>query len=174
MSLGWIGAGAGTLAAALALLFGCTDILSKELPPISGDAFDDDGSTERPRADPPPEGAAATEPDELCALHQRMTAAMATVAGNTDPASGAVRSQALIDFYAAAAGAVDEPDAAAFRAMFDYWDATRRWSERQDGTDLELSHLLERPTVPSDASRRTAELLEVRCGVVPPSDADGG
>ena len=98
-----------------------------------------------------------------------MTEAMNAVAGSTDPASGAVRVQALLDFHAAAADVVDQADAAAFLAMRDYWDALGQWSEANGG-ELDPTVLATRPVVPADASRRTAELLEIRCGVVSPSE----
>jgi hypothetical protein len=172
-------AGIGLALAALLALFGCEeepiagrvlpvsgDELGGGLPPRSGDELGGGTSTASPSGQ-------ASEVDELCDLQQRMTDVITSVAGSTDPASGDVRSQAVRDFYSAAAGAVDEPDAAAFRAMFEYWEAADQWSETNGGS-VDLGALATRPTVPADASLRTTELLEARCGVVPAGDTPGG
>jgi hypothetical protein len=116
----------------------------------------------------------APGPHPLCALYELLAAASTALLPVDDAGELQAWVEANRTFYAAAAPTLDEPEAAAFRAMLGYYETLRvfhegrGWNPRVDLADIALV-----PQPPGEAAIAVKAVLESRCGVVFPTDTPG-
>lgn len=111
------------------------------------------------------------EPDPLCVAHQAREAAISALGPVDSPADRQASILAELTYYAAAAASEPEPDASAFRALAQYFDALRVFYEARGWENAQLTDIAAMPRPPAgDSGTRTAEILAARCGVPVPTD----
>jgi hypothetical protein len=120
------------------------------------------GAATPPADDPEPAPA-----DELCALHERRVAALDEIGPAVDPASFEAQTRATLTFYQDAAGILDEPEASAFRAMAEHFQALIAYHEPRDWNP-DLTARIGEPLIPVEASGIVNTVLASRGCTTPP------
>jgi hypothetical protein len=123
-------------------------------------------------AEPADVAGAPAVADQLCVLHESL-ASIATPIGDVESeAEFETLTGAQVTFYGSAAGILSGAEASAFLGLAEYYEAIRRFYEARGwGTNLDLAAAAELPRPPNESAAIVRDLLQVRCGVVPPSDA---
>jgi hypothetical protein len=121
---------------------------------------------------PPANDPESVPVDELCVLYDRRSAILSEIGPAVDPTAFEAQTRITEAFYGEAAALVDEPEASAFRAMFEYFQALVAFHELR-GWNPDLLARIDEPRLPVEASGTVNTVLRDRSCIAPPPGGEG-